>query len=31
MKDLDSSKTRSLIGFKCDEGVRRNRGRVGAF
>jgi formiminoglutamase len=31
MMDLDSSKARSLIGFKCDEGVRRNRGRVGAF
>ena len=30
MMDLDSSKTRSLIGFKCDEGVRRDRGRVGA-
>ena len=31
MIDLDSSKARSLIGFKCDEGVRRNRGRIGAF
>jgi formiminoglutamase len=31
MNNLDGPITRTLIGFKCDEGVRRNRGRVGAF
>ena len=30
-KTLDTAKRISLIGFKCDEGVRRNKGRVGAF
>ncbi len=33
IKDLSPStdkKTFSIIGFECDEGVRRNRGRVGA-
>ena len=31
MKTLDTAKRISLIGFKCDEGIRRNKGRVGAF
>ncbi|MGG4199035.1 hypothetical protein ABEW17_08340 [Peribacillus frigoritolerans] len=26
----NASRTFGLIGFKCDEGVRRNKGRVGA-
>jgi formiminoglutamase len=26
----NASKTFGLIGFKCDEGVRRNKGRIGA-
>lgn len=31
LNTLDTAKRISLIGFKCDEGVRRNKGRVGAF
>ena len=31
LKTLDTARGISLIGFKCDEGVRRNKGRVGAF
>jgi len=31
IKTLNTAKGVSLIGFKCDEGVRRNKGRVGAF
>lgn len=30
IKTLGNTKGISLIGFKCDEGVRRNNGRVGA-
>ena len=26
----NASRTFGLIGFKCDEGVKRNKGRIGA-
>lgn len=28
---MTDQRKKALIGFKCDEGVRRNKGRVGAF